>query len=270
MAGDNGGPGKPGTAELYVQRPAGAGNPEGKPGQEAWAVYRRNLDGSEPRYYLSNAAEDTPLETLAYVGGSRWPIETEFETEKGLAWTNTRPVLVRPHHIAMCLLGVPAGPAAGLGGKRCPDHPSPGVPGGAGNVPPGTVRTCCCWRIRSYATSGRAAPTSTVKAGWSHHLPRRCHLLAARLGLTNWRCRSAGITLRKFLRGAVSHCRKIPLAMAPRLPVVPGGPLPLTLPDIPAPYRNSSAGCGQRRSAATPGSPSPDPAAGTAGSHGPA
>ena len=30
----------------------------------------RNLDGSEPRYYLSNAPEDTPLETLAYVGGS--------------------------------------------------------------------------------------------------------------------------------------------------------------------------------------------------------
>ena len=35
-----------------------------------------------PRYYLSNAPEDTPLETLAYVGGSRWRIETEFETEK--------------------------------------------------------------------------------------------------------------------------------------------------------------------------------------------
>ena len=54
-----------------------------RPGHEAWAVYRRNLDGSEPRYYLSNAPEDTMLETLACVGGSRWPIETEFETEKG-------------------------------------------------------------------------------------------------------------------------------------------------------------------------------------------
>ena len=39
-----------------------------KPGEEAWAVYRQNLDGSELRYYLSNAPEDTPLETLAYVG----------------------------------------------------------------------------------------------------------------------------------------------------------------------------------------------------------
>ena len=41
---------------------------KGKPGQEAWAVYRRNLDGSEPRYYLSNAAEDTPLETSGLCG----------------------------------------------------------------------------------------------------------------------------------------------------------------------------------------------------------
>ena len=36
-----------------------------KPGEIHWAVYRRNLDGSEPRYYLSNALEDTSLETLA-------------------------------------------------------------------------------------------------------------------------------------------------------------------------------------------------------------
>ena len=43
-----------------------------KPGEMVWAVYRRNLDGSEPRYYLSNAPEDTPLDALAYVGGSRW------------------------------------------------------------------------------------------------------------------------------------------------------------------------------------------------------
>ena len=50
-----------------------------KPGEELWAVWRRNLDGSEPRYYLSNAPEGTTLETLAYVGGSRWRIETEFD-----------------------------------------------------------------------------------------------------------------------------------------------------------------------------------------------
>ena len=74
------------------------GHPEG-----VWVV-----DGSEPRYYLSNAAEDTPLETLACVGGSRWRIETEFETEKGdvgLDEYETRSWSGWHHHIAMCLLG---------------------------------------------------------------------------------------------------------------------------------------------------------------------
>ena len=79
-----------------------------KPGEIHWAVYRRNLDGGEPRYYLSNAPEDTTLETLAYVGGSRWRIETEFETEKGdvgLDEYETRSWAGWHHHIAMCLLG---------------------------------------------------------------------------------------------------------------------------------------------------------------------
>ena len=82
---------------------------KGKPGEGAWAVYRRNLDGSEPRYYLSNAPEDTMLETLAYVGGSRWRIESEFETEKGdvgLDEYETRSWAGWHHHIAMFLLGL--------------------------------------------------------------------------------------------------------------------------------------------------------------------
>ena len=79
-----------------------------KTGEIHWAIYRRNLEGSEPRYYLSNAPEDTPLGTLAYVGGSRWRIETEFETEKGdvgLDEYETRTWAGWHHHIAMCLLG---------------------------------------------------------------------------------------------------------------------------------------------------------------------
>ena len=107
-----------------------------KPGEIHWAVYRRNLDGSEPRYYLSNAPEDTPLETLAYVGGSRWRIETEFETEKGdvgLDEYETRSWAGWHHHIAMCLLGGAflLGLQQDWGEKDAPDHPSAGVPGGA-------------------------------------------------------------------------------------------------------------------------------------------
>ena len=108
-----------------------------KPGEILWAIYRHNRDGSEPRCYLSNAPEDTPLETLAYVGGSRWRIETEFETEKsdvGLDEYETRAWASWHHHITMCLLA-----GAFLltlqqdwgGGGDAPDHPAPGVPGGA-------------------------------------------------------------------------------------------------------------------------------------------
>ena len=46
-----------------------------------WAVYRENLDGTEPRYFLSEAP-DAPLVTLAKVSAYRWPIETEIQTNK--------------------------------------------------------------------------------------------------------------------------------------------------------------------------------------------
>ena len=116
-----------------------------KPGAIHWAVYRRNLDGSEPRYYLSNAPEDTPLETLACVGGSRWRIETEFETEKsdvGLDEYETRTWAGWHHHVALCLLGGAflLSLEQAWGKKDAPDHPTPGVPGGAGDAAPGTVR----------------------------------------------------------------------------------------------------------------------------------
>ena len=78
-----------------------------KPGEIIWVVYRRNLDAREPRCYPSNAPEDTPLEPLACVGGSRWRIETEFETEKSdvrLDEYETRTWAGWHHHIAMCLL----------------------------------------------------------------------------------------------------------------------------------------------------------------------
>ena len=77
------------------------------------------------------------------MGGSRWPIETEFETEKGdvgLDEYETRSWSGWHHHIAMCLLGGAflLGLQQDWGEKDAPDHPSPGVPGGAGNAAPGT------------------------------------------------------------------------------------------------------------------------------------
>ena len=155
-----------------------------KPGEIHWAIYRRNLDGSEPRYYLSNAPEDTPLETLAYVGGSRWRIETEFETEKsdvGLDEYETRTWAGWHHHVALCLLGGAflLSLQQAWGGGRCPGSRGPKCTGWCVRCFPrnGSGRMSCCggWRIRSYATSGRAAPTRDValgaaRAGRNRHL----------------------------------------------------------------------------------------------------
>ena len=129
-----------------------------KPGEELWAVWRRNLDGSEPRYYLSNAPEGTTLETLAYVGGSRWRIETEFETEKGdvgLDEYETRSWAGWHHHIAMCLLGGAfllslqqdwgEKDAHGSRGHRCTGWCGRCCPGSSS----GPINCCCGWRIRS-------------------------------------------------------------------------------------------------------------------------
>ena len=139
-----------------------------RPGEIHWAIWRRNLDGSEPRYYLSNAPGDTPLETLAYVGGSRWRIETEFETEKsdvGLDEYETRTWAGWHHHIALCLV---AGAfllslQQAWGEKDAPGQQAAGVTVWYARCCPGSgsvLRSCCgCWRRSSCATIGPAALT---------------------------------------------------------------------------------------------------------------
>jgi len=80
---------------------------DGRPGRACWLLLRRNLDGSEPRYYLSNAPQDTPLLTLAQVAAARWVIETEFETAKGetgLDEYEVRSWAGWHHHITLALL----------------------------------------------------------------------------------------------------------------------------------------------------------------------
>ena len=134
-------------------------------------------------------------------GGSRWHIETEFETEKGdvgLDEYETRSWPGWHHHIAMCLLG-----GAFLlqvqqewGGKMPRITRSQSLPSCKRGCTGWCVRCCpgnssgrmsCCygWRIRSYATNGRAAPTRNaappaVKAGWSRH-PKAVVVVLGRL-----------------------------------------------------------------------------------------
>ena len=158
-----------------------------KPGEVVWAIWRCNLDGSEPRYYLSNAPEGTPLETLAYVGGSRWrieTIETEFETEKsdmGLDEYETRtPYQVRGrlwpgwhHHAALCLLaGAFLLSLQQDWGEKMPGSTGPKSTGWCGKCCPGNgsgwLSCCGGWRIRSYATNGPDAPMPSAEPPFVH------------------------------------------------------------------------------------------------------
>lgn len=105
---------------------------EHQPGSEIWLLHRKNRDGSEARYYFSNAPRGTPPRTLAQVSASRWPIETEFETEKSHVALDEYEVRRWPgwhHHITMCFLA-----SAFLltlqqewGKKDAPDHPTAGA-----------------------------------------------------------------------------------------------------------------------------------------------
>jgi SRSO17 transposase len=119
---------------------------DGLPGRECWLVARRNLDGSELKYYVSNAPESTPLLTLARVGSMRWPIETEFQTEKGETGLDEYEVRSWPgwqHHITLALL---AGAfllslQQDWGEKDAPDHATANQPRAAPIAPPASMDT---------------------------------------------------------------------------------------------------------------------------------
>jgi SRSO17 transposase len=80
----------------------------GKPGPPVWLLIRRSL-GKDPeyKYYLSNADEATPLETLALVASTRQQIEQFFEEAKGslgLADYEARSWTSWHHHMSLVAL----------------------------------------------------------------------------------------------------------------------------------------------------------------------
>jgi SRSO17 transposase len=116
----------------------------GLPGRACGALWRRNLDGSELKHYLSNGPADTPLLTLGRVASWRWPVETEFETlkqEVGLDEYEVRGWRGWHHHITMALLA-----GAFLlcleqewGGKHARGHAATDQPRAAGIAAPARV-----------------------------------------------------------------------------------------------------------------------------------
>jgi SRSO17 transposase len=80
------------------------------PGPELWLVVERGLDQeAKVKYYLSNAAPEVPLRTLAQVGHTRWPVEDCFlqgKQEVGLDAYEVRSWLGWHHHMTLVLLAL--------------------------------------------------------------------------------------------------------------------------------------------------------------------
>ena len=82
------------------------------PGPEGWLLVRRSVPADpteEPQYkdYTSNAPADTPLATLVWVSGMRWPIEScfaEARQEVGLDHYETRSWRGWHHHLTLVIL----------------------------------------------------------------------------------------------------------------------------------------------------------------------
>jgi SRSO17 transposase len=81
---------------------------DGQPGPPVWVVARRSL-GADPetKYYVTNADEQTPLETLALVAATRYEVEQFFEEAKGalgLADYEARGWASWHHHMSLVAL----------------------------------------------------------------------------------------------------------------------------------------------------------------------
>ncbi len=82
---------------------------DGLPGRPGWLVIRRNLDGSDERYALSNAPADTAPQTLVTVGATRPMVETLFRQAKGEAGLDEYEVRGWRgwyHHVTLTLLAM--------------------------------------------------------------------------------------------------------------------------------------------------------------------
>ncbi len=84
---------------------------DGLPAQEGWVLLRRTVAGPAEipvlKYYLSNASADTPLDTLVWLSGMRWPIEccfAECKSEVGLDHYEMRFWPGWHHHMTLVLL----------------------------------------------------------------------------------------------------------------------------------------------------------------------
>lgn len=90
--------------QLYARRVRGEG---ADAHHVQWLVLRRNLDGSEPRFYFSNGPADTSLFTFGRVMNRRSRVEQLLEDQKGECGLDEYEVRSWPgwyHHMTLSLL----------------------------------------------------------------------------------------------------------------------------------------------------------------------
>jgi len=78
-----------------------------KAGPPVWLLLRRTTEGTDLKYYVSNASEDTPWEHMALAGAARWRVEECFEDGKmhlGMADYEARSWSSWHHHMSMVAL----------------------------------------------------------------------------------------------------------------------------------------------------------------------
>ena len=147
-----------------------------KPGEVVWAIWRCNLDGSEPRYYLSTLPRTLPWRrwpTWAVPGGA---LKRSSRLRRATwDWTSTRPgaglagTTTWPY---ACWAGHSCWTCSRNGGGRCPGSPDPKCTGWCGKCCPGngSSRMSCCGgsRIRRIVTNGPGAPMPSAAPPFAH------------------------------------------------------------------------------------------------------
>jgi len=100
--------GAKGPLEADIARVRARATRDGQPGPDVWVVLRRSLDATPAiKASLSNASADTPLATLVWRCGMRWPVETglmEAKGEVGLDHDEVRGWVGWHHHSTLSFL----------------------------------------------------------------------------------------------------------------------------------------------------------------------
>ena len=154
--------GRRGTTAVIISRPYWC-----RPGEGQSAANRRYLEGSEPRYYLSNA----PGHPVGDLGPGGWlPVAHRNRVRDGEERCGFRRVrdahlgrLASPCGLVPAGRGVSSEPAPSLEGGRCRGSRGRRCTRWFGGCCPGngSGRLSCCvgWRIRRHTASGPAGPT---------------------------------------------------------------------------------------------------------------